>query len=143
MRLIEREGGFVTGRIALRRRGGGVIDLMSADEPTLRHVRGNEISMVFQEPMTSLNPVLTIGVQIAENVLRHKGGGWPAARDRAQAMLDLAVARFQRGDMTFMYLSDIDLQCHMLWRQKEIIFHQKMTTVCQSCAYEARSIAAN
>src|SRR5258708_35191463 len=39
--------------------------------------------------MTSLNPVLTIGTQIAENVVRHKGASWPAATDRAQAMLDL------------------------------------------------------
>jgi peptide/nickel transport system ATP-binding protein len=45
--------------------------------------------MIFQEPMTSLNPVLTIGTQIAENVVRHWGLPWRAARDRAQEMLDL------------------------------------------------------
>ena len=55
----------------------------------MRHVRGNLISMIFQEPMTSLNPVLTMGTQIAENVVRHLGVSWRAARDRAGEMLDL------------------------------------------------------
>ncbi len=64
-------------------------DLAGLSDSEMKAIRGHSISMIFQEPMTSLNPVLTIGVQIAENVLRHKGGGWPAARDRAQAMLDL------------------------------------------------------
>ena len=45
--------------------------------------------MIFQEPMTSLNPVLTIGTQIAESVVRHLGVSWRAARDRAREMLDL------------------------------------------------------
>ena len=47
------------------------------------------ISMIFQEPMTSLNPVLTIGTQIAENVVRHMGVSWKAALDRSQEMLEL------------------------------------------------------
>ena len=88
MRLIEREGGFVTGRIALKRRGGDVIDLMTADEPTLRHVRGNEISMVFQEPMTSLNPVLTIGTQLAEILVLHQGRSASEAMREAQSLIE-------------------------------------------------------
>ena len=88
MRLIERDGGFVTGRIALRRRGGAVIDLMTADEPTLRHVRGNEISMVFQEPMTSLNPVLTIGAQLAEILVLHQGRSAAEAMREAQGLIE-------------------------------------------------------
>ena len=62
----------------LRIAGGQVIfggeDLASAPESRLRDLRGNALSMVFQEPMTSLNPVLTIGTQIEEVVLRHRGG---------------------------------------------------------------------
>ena len=55
----------------------------------MRALRGNRIAMIFQEPMTSLNPVLTIGTQIAESVVRHLGLPWRAARDRAREMLDL------------------------------------------------------
>jgi peptide/nickel transport system ATP-binding protein len=55
----------------------------------MKRLRGHRISMIFQEPMTSLNPVLTVGTQIAENVVRHLGVPWRAARDRACEMLDL------------------------------------------------------
>jgi oligopeptide/dipeptide ABC transporter ATP-binding protein len=64
-------------------------DLVAADEDELREVRGNEISMIFQEPMTSLNPVYTVGDQIAEAVRLHKGVGQRAAMDRAVEMLKL------------------------------------------------------
>ena len=73
--------------------GGSIVfdgqELTGLDDQTLRALRGHRISMIFQEPMTSLNPVLTIGVQIAENVVRHKGVGWPAAMARAVEMLRL------------------------------------------------------
>ena len=55
----------------------------------MRALRGSRIAMIFQEPMTSLNPVLTIGTQIAESVVRHMGLPWRAARERAREMLDL------------------------------------------------------
>ena len=55
----------------------------------MKRLRGHRISMIFQEPMTSLNPVLTVGTQIAENVVRHLGVSWRAARERAREMLDL------------------------------------------------------
>ena len=58
-------------------------------EEAMKRLRGHRISMIFQEPMTSLNPVLTVGTQIAENVVRHLGVSWRAARDRAGEMLDL------------------------------------------------------
>jgi len=60
---------------------------MSLDE--IRRVRGNEISMIFQEPMTSLNPVLTIGNQIIENIVTHQKLDKPLARERAIEMLKL------------------------------------------------------
>jgi peptide/nickel transport system ATP-binding protein len=55
----------------------------------MRALRGHRIAMIFQEPMTSLNPVLTIGTQIAESVVRHLRLPWHAARERAREMLDL------------------------------------------------------
>ena len=48
-------------------------DLVQLDEAEMRDIRGNEISMIFQEPMTSLNPVLTVGRQIAESLIVHRG----------------------------------------------------------------------
>jgi oligopeptide/dipeptide ABC transporter ATP-binding protein len=64
-------------------------DLIAADEDELRQVRGNEISMIFQEPMTSLNPVYSVGDQIAEAVRLHQGVSQSAARARASEMLEL------------------------------------------------------
>ncbi len=64
-------------------------DLAALSEAEMRAIRGHRIAMIFQEPMTSLNPVLTIGTQIAENVVRHTGVPWRAALDRAREMLDL------------------------------------------------------
>jgi len=62
-------------------------DLLRADERRLRQVRGNEISMIFQEPMSSLNPVYSVGEQIAETVRLHQGLGREAAMARAGEML--------------------------------------------------------
>jgi peptide/nickel transport system ATP-binding protein len=64
-------------------------DLLALGEAEMRQVRGNEISMIFQEPMTSLNPVLTIGRQIAETLTLHQRLDRPAALDRAAEMLRL------------------------------------------------------
>jgi peptide/nickel transport system ATP-binding protein len=85
LRLIPPE----TGRIAqgsIRFEG---TELTVLSEEEMKRLRGHRISMIFQEPMTSLNPVLTIGTQIAENVVRHLGVSWRAARERAREMLDL------------------------------------------------------
>ena len=88
LRLIEREGGMLRGgAIRFRHRHGGVSDLRDLDEPAMRAVRGNEISMIFQEPMTSLNPVLSIGDQLAEVLIRHQGKSLDAALTSAEAML--------------------------------------------------------
>ncbi len=64
-------------------------DLLTLPPAALRDLRGSEIGMVFQEPMTSLNPVLTIGTQIAEVLRRHRKLGAAAARARAIELLDL------------------------------------------------------
>jgi len=72
----------VTGQARFRGR-----DLLAMDAGELGRVRGDDIAMIFQEPMTSLNPALTVGEQIAEAVRRHKGGSRKAARARAVEML--------------------------------------------------------
>src|SRR5690242_16918373 len=64
-------------------------DLMKLSEEEMRQVRGGEIGMVFQEPMTSLNPVLTIGRQITETLEQHRGADRAAARARALELLGL------------------------------------------------------
>jgi peptide/nickel transport system ATP-binding protein len=65
------------------------VDLLELDEEAMRRIRGNDISMIFQEPMTSLNPVMTIGRQIAEVLLLHQGMTTRQAYARAVEMLRL------------------------------------------------------
>jgi oligopeptide/dipeptide ABC transporter ATP-binding protein len=85
MRLVDQPGRIEAGsRIFFEGR-----DLATADEDELRGVRGNEVSMIFQEPMTSLNPVYTVGDQIAEAVRLHQGLAQRAAMNRAVEMLEL------------------------------------------------------
>jgi peptide/nickel transport system ATP-binding protein len=84
LRLLAHPGRIVGGRILYRSASGEVIDLAQADARTMRRrIRGREISMIFQEPMTSLNPLLTIGDQIGEMVRLHEGGGPAEARRTA------------------------------------------------------------
>jgi glutathione transport system ATP-binding protein len=90
MRLVEHGGGrIVSGRMWFRRRQGQVLDLAQADAATMRSIRGADIAMIFQEPMTSLNPVFTAGDQIAESVRVHQGKDAAAARAEALRMLEL------------------------------------------------------
>ena len=85
LRLIAAPPGkIVNGRLMFQGR-----DLLGLTEDEMRKVRGNEISMIFQEPMTSLNPVLTIGRQIAEALVLHRGMKRKAALERAVEMLTL------------------------------------------------------
>ncbi len=85
LRLIPPETGRISqGSIRFEGR-----ELTGLSEDEMKSLRGHRISMIFQEPMTSLNPVLTVGTQIAENVVRHLGVPWSAARERSREMLDL------------------------------------------------------
>jgi oligopeptide/dipeptide ABC transporter ATP-binding protein len=88
LRIVERPGRIVGGSILLRRNGGEV-DLTQLDPGSreMRHIRGGDIGLVFQEPMTSFSPVHTIGNQIVETICLHHPVGKPEARDRAIALL--------------------------------------------------------
>jgi glutathione transport system ATP-binding protein len=88
MRLVEHGGGRITaGRLDFARREGTTVDLARADGATMRAIRGAEIAMIFQEPMTSLNPVFTVGDQIGESIRLHQGMDRRAARAEALRML--------------------------------------------------------
>jgi glutathione transport system ATP-binding protein len=90
MRLIENGGGRLTsGRIAFKRRNGRLLDLAQASNATMRSIRGADIAMIFQEPMTSLNPVFTVGDQIAEAIALHQNKSRSQARAEALRLLDL------------------------------------------------------
>ncbi len=84
LRLIPEPPGRIAGSIRFQGR-----DLLKASEREMRDIRGNEISMIFQEPMTSLNPVLTVGRQLRETLRLHQGLDRKAADDRAEEMLSL------------------------------------------------------
>jgi len=84
LRLVPEPPGKIAG--AIRFQGRNLLELSPKE---MRDIRGNEISMIFQEPMTSLNPVLTVGRQIGETLRLHQGLDARAAEDRAVEMLTL------------------------------------------------------
>jgi peptide/nickel transport system ATP-binding protein len=84
LRLIQEPPGKIAGSIRFEGR-----DLLTVSEQEMRGIRGNAISMIFQEPMTSLNPVLTVGQQIGETVRLHQGKNARDAEAKAVEMLTL------------------------------------------------------
>ncbi|AAV96054.1 ABC transporter ATP-binding protein [Ruegeria pomeroyi] len=88
MRLVEFGGGDIAGgQLLFDRRDGGELDLATADQDYMRNIRGNEIGMIFQEPMTALNPVFTVGRQLTEGLRVHKGMNQSQAEERALELL--------------------------------------------------------
>lgn len=88
MRLVEFGGGRITGgTLSFARPGGEVLNVIDADTDTMRDIRGNEIGMIFQEPMTSLNPVFTIERQMTDGLRLHRKLSHEAARARALELL--------------------------------------------------------
>ncbi len=86
LRLIDRPGRIVAGQIILHD-DGKAIDLMTLSPRELENIRGNKISMIFQDPMTSLNPVLTVGYQLMEPLKQHRGMSETDARAEAIQLL--------------------------------------------------------
>ena len=82
LRLLRSPPAKLSGRVLFKGR-----DLLGLSEPEMRRIRGDQISMVFQEPMSSLNPVMPVGAQIAEAVRLHQKVSHRDARDRALEML--------------------------------------------------------
>lgn len=88
MRLVEFGGGTIAGgRLLFERKTGGQVDLGKTDQDLMRTIRGNEIGMIFQEPMTALNPVFTVGRQLTEGLRLHKGMTKKEAEARALDLL--------------------------------------------------------
>ncbi|TEA74257.1 dipeptide ABC transporter ATP-binding protein [Allopusillimonas ginsengisoli] len=89
MRLVHYGGGrVINGQMLLRRRNGQILDLATATGAQLRSVRGADMAMIFQEPMTSLNPIFSVGDQIAETLCLHQGMSERQALAEALHMLD-------------------------------------------------------
>ncbi|CAB3743996.1 Glutathione import ATP-binding protein GsiA [Achromobacter denitrificans] len=89
MRLTDYTNGRIsTGRILFRDSADREVDLTAATDETMRAIRGNDIAMIFQEPMTSLNPVFTIGDQIVEAIMLHQRLSRSAAREAARKLLE-------------------------------------------------------
>ncbi|KAA9000760.1 glutathione ABC transporter ATP-binding protein GsiA [Affinibrenneria salicis] len=89
MRLVEQGGGTIgQGEMVFRRRNGQVLDLARAAPAQMRKLRGADMAMIFQEPMTSLNPVFPVGEQIAEAFRLHQGKDRRGARREALHMLE-------------------------------------------------------
>ena len=90
MRLIEigTRAEIRSGEVLFRHDDGTVTDLLKLPEPQMRSIRGDRISMIFQEPLTSLNPVYTVGSQISEALRLHRGMSRSEARERTLEMLN-------------------------------------------------------
>ena len=84
MRLIQRPGRTVGGEVTFNGQ-----DLLALDDSAMRRIRGKDMAMIFQEPMTSLNPVLTIGKQLTEALVLHLGLDQNAANNRAGELLEM------------------------------------------------------
>jgi peptide/nickel transport system ATP-binding protein/glutathione transport system ATP-binding protein len=89
MRLVEFGGGEITGgRLLFDRKDAEAIDLAQTDQDLMRTIRGNEIGMIFQEPMTALNPVFTVGRQLTEGLRLHRGMSRTQAEERALELMN-------------------------------------------------------
>ncbi len=130
MGLIQSPGRIAAGNILLRSRSGKVLDLASLDDAAMRTIRGNEIAMIFQEPMTSLNPLYTVGDQIAEAVEEHQA---KAAARRARSPMpfsDVGIADPERR------AADYPHQMSGGMRQRVMI---AMALACRPSAHRRRA----
>ena len=94
LRLVPEPGRILSGSITYKDR-----DILTMSEKDVQDLRGNEISMIFQDPMTALNPVMTVGDQIAEVILRHQDCTKTEAQTRMMEMLDrVGISSDRAGD---------------------------------------------
>ena len=96
LQLIRHQARYPTGSVTFHDPRGPSVDLMRAPDPVLRKIRGDRIAMIFQEPMTSLNPLHTLEQQVAETLRLHKGMSAAAARKRVVDLLGLVGLREPR-----------------------------------------------
>ena len=88
LRLNDMAGAYMPeGRIKLHSSGFGEVDITEAEESLMQSIRGKEIAMIFQEPMTCLNPVLSIKTQLTEPLLQHQGMKLPDAEEKVVGLL--------------------------------------------------------
>jgi oligopeptide/dipeptide ABC transporter ATP-binding protein len=92
MGLVDRDSAIVSGTVNLTRKDGTRQNIIDLDDRALRAVRGNDVAMIFQEPMSSLNPVYSIGAQVVEALRQHRELGARAASEQARDLLaDLGI----------------------------------------------------
>lgn len=89
MGLLSKQLQFNSGRILFNDQQSGVLDLTALDDAALRKLRGDKIAMIFQEPMTSLNPVLSIGYQIGESLTTHQGLKGERLKNKITSLLEM------------------------------------------------------
>ena len=88
MKLISNPGRIVSGEILFHSKNKGIVDLLKLSDKEIRHFRGNEVAMIFQEPMTSLNPVFTCGNQVMEAILVHQKVNKSEAKRKTIALFE-------------------------------------------------------
>ena len=89
MGLLSKQLQFNSGRILFNDKQSGVLDLTALDDESLRKLRGDKIAMIFQEPMTSLNPVLSVGYQIGESLTTHQGLKGERLKNKITSLLEM------------------------------------------------------
>ena len=89
MGLLSKQLQLNSGKILFNDKQSGVHDLTSLDDESLRKLRGDKIAMIFQEPMTSLNPVLSVGYQIGESLTTHQGLKGERLKNRISSLLEM------------------------------------------------------
>jgi peptide/nickel transport system ATP-binding protein len=89
MGLLSKQLQLNSGNVLFNDAGKGVVDLTKLDDESLRKLRGDKIAMIFQEPMTSLNPVLTVGYQIGESLTTHLGFKGERLKNKIASLLEM------------------------------------------------------
>jgi peptide/nickel transport system ATP-binding protein len=89
MGLLSKQLKLNSGRILFNDKQSGLMDLTTLDDESLRKLRGDKIAMIFQEPMTSLNPVLSVGYQIGESLTTHQGLKGERLKNRISSLLEM------------------------------------------------------